>query len=67
MGACKRPHTHDFTPEVAAIPISDNPFALAGTRYHLVFMLHDTTACPDRIRWRMRSLQQAAQRLRKDH
>ena len=64
IGACKRPHTKDFTPETVAIPLEASPFAIGGIRYGIVFMLHDTVECPDRIRWRMKSLQHAAQALR---
>jgi hypothetical protein len=64
IGACKRPHTLDVTPETVAIPLDGPSFGLSNVRYGLVFMLHDTLNCPDRVRWRMKSLQQAANRLR---
>jgi hypothetical protein len=64
LGACKRPYTRDFTPEVVAIPLDEPMFGLSNVRHGLVFMLHDTLECPDRVKWRMKSLQQAARALR---
>lgn len=53
LGACKRPYTRDFTPEVLTHP--------SGV---WMFVLHDTILCPDRVKWRMNSIAAAAAKLR---